>query len=82
MAAFFDTEACLIFFGWMAFQALLAVLPVGRVVDGQPLKSGGKLKYRCNGKWKKKGLCPFKKVDEMYLIQYVKIQVWFVFSNH
>ncbi|KAK3732989.1 hypothetical protein RRG08_002595 [Elysia crispata] len=49
VAAFFDTEACLIFFGWMAFQALLAVLPVGRVVDGQPLKSGGKLKYRCNG---------------------------------
>ncbi|RUS80561.1 hypothetical protein EGW08_011701 [Elysia chlorotica] len=49
VAAFFDTEACLIFFGWMAFQALLAVLPVGRLVDGQPLKSGGKLKYRCNG---------------------------------
>ncbi|GFS16207.1 delta(14)-sterol reductase [Elysia marginata] len=49
LAAFFDTESVLIFFGWMVFQALFAVLPIGRVVEGQPLKYGGKLKYRCNG---------------------------------
>ena len=49
VAAFFDIESALIFLGWFAFQALLAVLPIGRVVEGQPLKSGGKLKYRCNG---------------------------------
>lgn len=49
VTAFFDTEAAIIFLGWMAFQALLALLPVGRVVEGMPLKYGGKLKYRCNG---------------------------------
>jgi hypothetical protein len=36
--------------GWFFFQAILYMLPVGRVVEGQPLRTGGKLKYRCNGK--------------------------------
>ncbi|XP_005110968.1 delta(14)-sterol reductase TM7SF2 [Aplysia californica] len=49
VAAFLDVEVTLIFLAWIAFQALLAVLPIGRVVEGQPLKSGGRLKYRCNG---------------------------------
>ncbi|GFN94499.1 delta(14)-sterol reductase [Plakobranchus ocellatus] len=49
VTAFFDVEAALIFFGWLAFQALLAVLPIGSLVEGQPLKYGGRLKYRCNG---------------------------------
>ncbi|KAJ8397672.1 hypothetical protein AAFF_G00436710 [Aldrovandia affinis] len=34
---------------WFLFQAVLYVLPVGKVVDGMPLKSGKKLKYRING---------------------------------
>jgi hypothetical protein len=45
-----DVETTLIFLSWFVFQALLAVLPVGRVVEGQPLKSGKRLKYRLNGK--------------------------------
>jgi hypothetical protein len=43
-------EAALIYVGWFFFQAILYMLPVGRVVEGQPLRTGGKLKYRCNGK--------------------------------
>lgn len=49
VGAFFEVEAALLFLGWFAFQAFLAVLPVGQVVQGQPLKSGGRLNYRCNG---------------------------------
>ncbi|CAG5116650.1 unnamed protein product, partial [Candidula unifasciata] len=49
IALLFDVEAALIYLAWFFFQALLAVLPVGCVVEGQPLKSGGRLKYRCNG---------------------------------
>ncbi|XP_067680334.1 delta(14)-sterol reductase TM7SF2-like [Haliotis asinina] len=45
----FDMEATLLFFGWLAFQAVLALIPIGQVVDGQPLQSGKRLKYRCNG---------------------------------
>ena len=45
-----DMEATLIFLGWFVFQAILAVLPIGRVVEGQPLRSGERLKYRINGK--------------------------------
>ncbi|XP_071079689.1 delta(14)-sterol reductase TM7SF2-like isoform X2 [Haliotis cracherodii] len=45
----FDMEATLLFFGWLAFQAVLAMIPVGRVVEGLPLPSGKRLKYRCNG---------------------------------
>ncbi|XP_076464854.1 delta(14)-sterol reductase TM7SF2-like isoform X2 [Babylonia areolata] len=44
-----DMEATFIFLGWFVFQALLALLPLGRVVEGQPLKSGQRLKYRLNG---------------------------------
>ncbi|KAK7103881.1 delta(14)-sterol reductase TM7SF2-like [Littorina saxatilis] len=49
LAAVVDFQATLIFLGWFVFQAILAVLPIGRVVDGQPLKSGERLKYRLNG---------------------------------
>ncbi|KAK6181638.1 hypothetical protein SNE40_009458 [Patella caerulea] len=49
LSFFFDLQATYIFLGWFAFQAALAVLPVGKLVEGQPLKSGGRLKYRCNG---------------------------------
>uniref|UniRef100_A0AAY4B1Z7 Delta(14)-sterol reductase LBR n=1 Tax=Denticeps clupeoides TaxID=299321 RepID=A0AAY4B1Z7_9TELE len=34
---------------WLLFQALLYVLPVGKVAEGMPLKSGKRLKYRING---------------------------------
>ena len=47
--SYFDKEAALIYVGWFFFQAILYMLPVGRVVEGQPLRTGGKLKYRCNG---------------------------------
>uniref|UniRef100_A0A4W5NW62 Delta(14)-sterol reductase LBR n=1 Tax=Hucho hucho TaxID=62062 RepID=A0A4W5NW62_9TELE len=33
---------------WLIFQALLYVLPVGKVVEGMPLKNGERLKYRMN----------------------------------
>ncbi|XP_041716422.1 delta(14)-sterol reductase LBR [Coregonus clupeaformis] len=33
---------------WFLFQALLYVLPVGKVVEGMPLKNGDWLKYRMN----------------------------------
>ncbi|XP_030627330.1 delta(14)-sterol reductase LBR [Chanos chanos] len=34
---------------WLLFQAILALLPVGKVVEGMPLKNGKRLKYRING---------------------------------
>lgn len=48
---FFDLQASLIFVGWFAFQAVLYMLPVGRMVQGQPviLRSHQRLQYRCNG---------------------------------
>lgn len=49
--SFFDIEATLIFLGWFSFQAILYMLPVGRVVSGQPTIIGNRarLPYRCNG---------------------------------
>ncbi|XP_041353374.1 delta(14)-sterol reductase LBR-like isoform X3 [Gigantopelta aegis] len=46
---FFDMEATCIFFGWLAFQVVLSLLPVGQVIPGQLLNSGKRLMYRCNG---------------------------------
>lgn len=34
---------------WLLFQAVLSLLPVGKVVEGMPLKNGKTLKYRING---------------------------------
>uniref|UniRef100_A0A8C2HUR4 Delta(14)-sterol reductase LBR n=1 Tax=Cyprinus carpio TaxID=7962 RepID=A0A8C2HUR4_CYPCA len=34
---------------WLLFQAVLALLPVGKLVEGMPLKNGKTLKYRING---------------------------------
>lgn len=34
---------------WLLFQAVLSLLPVGKVVNGMPLKNGKTLKYRING---------------------------------
>ena len=51
--SFFDVEASLIFLGWFAFQAILYMIPVGRVVSGQPIIIGNhaRLPYRCNGQY-------------------------------
>ena len=43
-------EATYIFYGWLAFQVVLSFLPIGEDVPGQPLKTGRRLEYRCNGK--------------------------------
>ncbi|MBN3277033.1 LBR protein, partial [Polyodon spathula] len=34
---------------WFLVQALIYVLPIGKVVDGLPLKNGNRLRYRING---------------------------------
>ena len=49
-AFFVDLESMCIFMGWFLLQALFAILPIGRIVDGQPLCSGERLKYRMNGR--------------------------------
>lgn len=49
VAAFIEPESMLIYLAWFFFQVILALLPVGPVIEGQTLASGGKLKYRCNG---------------------------------
>ncbi|XP_041353367.1 delta(14)-sterol reductase TM7SF2-like [Gigantopelta aegis] len=46
---FFDRQAALIFFGWLAFQVILFMLPIGHYYCGKPLRSGDRLPYRCNG---------------------------------
>ena len=48
-AYFFDWDAVFMFFAWLSFQAFLALLPVGKIHYGLPLKDGTRLKYRCNG---------------------------------
>ncbi|XP_028295822.1 delta(14)-sterol reductase LBR [Gouania willdenowi] len=34
---------------WIVFQALLYILPVGKLSEGMPLRTGERLKYRTNG---------------------------------
>ncbi|XP_072031777.1 LOW QUALITY PROTEIN: delta(14)-sterol reductase TM7SF2-like [Amphiura filiformis] len=46
---YIDVTAFEIFIGWFVFQEFLAILPVGRVVKGQPLRTGERLSYRLNG---------------------------------
>ncbi|OQV15844.1 Lamin-B receptor [Hypsibius exemplaris] len=33
---------------WFGFQAFIYLLPIGKVVEGLPLRNGKRLKYRCN----------------------------------
>ena len=49
--AFFNLEVFGVVLGWYAFQALLALIPLGPLVKGQPIASqnGRRLDYRCNG---------------------------------
>src|SRR3954451_18716176 len=39
----------LLYIGWWAFQAALALVLPGRVVEGTPLADGSRLHYRLNG---------------------------------
>lgn len=48
-SSFFDVQAALIFVGWFIFQAVLSLIPVGKVVQGLPIKNNQRLSYRCNG---------------------------------
>ena len=45
----FDVSAVLIYIAWFVWQLLLAVLPTGTVASGLLLKTGNRLRYRCNG---------------------------------
>ncbi|KAM3861239.1 delta(14)-sterol reductase LBR [Diretmus argenteus] len=47
--SFWDTKALGVVLLWILFQALLHMLPVGKLSDGMPLRSGESLKYRTNG---------------------------------
>ncbi|XP_008310927.1 delta(14)-sterol reductase LBR isoform X2 [Cynoglossus semilaevis] len=47
--SFFDAHALGFVVVWILFQAVLYVLPVGKLSEGMPLRSGEKLKYRTNG---------------------------------
>ncbi|XP_075872460.1 delta(14)-sterol reductase LBR isoform X4 [Nelusetta ayraudi] len=44
-----DPQALGLVLLWVAFQALLYVLPVGKLSHGMPLRSGQTLQYRTNG---------------------------------
>ncbi|PIK61428.1 putative delta(14)-sterol reductase isoform X2 [Apostichopus japonicus] len=45
---YFDVEAFLLVIGWIVFQVLIYFIPVGRIVQGLPLRSGKRLKYYVN----------------------------------
>ncbi|XP_056157809.1 delta(14)-sterol reductase LBR [Lampris incognitus] len=49
LETFWDTQAAGVVIFWILFQALLYVLPVGKLSEGMPLRSGERLKYRTNG---------------------------------
>ncbi|XP_074541822.1 delta(14)-sterol reductase LBR isoform X2 [Halichoeres trimaculatus] len=46
---FWDAQALGFVVLWILFQALLYILPVGKLSEGMPLRSGERLKYRTNG---------------------------------
>ncbi|XP_030205789.1 delta(14)-sterol reductase LBR isoform X3 [Gadus morhua] len=49
LEAFWDPQALVLVLLWVLFQALLYLLPVGKLSEGMPLRSGERLKYRTNG---------------------------------
>ncbi|XP_056283831.1 delta(14)-sterol reductase LBR isoform X2 [Pseudoliparis swirei] len=49
--AFWDPRALGFVVLWILFQVLLYLLPVGKLSEGVPLRSGQRLKYRTNGFW-------------------------------
>ncbi|XP_049446204.1 delta(14)-sterol reductase LBR isoform X2 [Epinephelus fuscoguttatus] len=46
---FLDAQALGFVVLWILFQALLYIMPVGKLSEGMPLRSGERLKYRTNG---------------------------------
>lgn len=46
---FWDVQALAFVILWILFQALLYILPVGKLSEGMLLRSGERLKYRTNG---------------------------------
>ena len=46
---FFHPVAALIFIGWMGFQAILYLIPIGKIVKGTQLRNKTRLSYRING---------------------------------
>ncbi|ELU01125.1 hypothetical protein CAPTEDRAFT_167905 [Capitella teleta] len=49
LASYYSRDAVFIVLGWFVFQALLAMVPIGPIVSGQPLAKGNRLEYNCNG---------------------------------
>uniref|UniRef100_A0A672G3F5 Delta(14)-sterol reductase LBR n=1 Tax=Salarias fasciatus TaxID=181472 RepID=A0A672G3F5_SALFA len=49
LGSLWDAQALGLVLLWILFQALLYVLPVGKLSEGMPLRSGKRLKYRTNG---------------------------------
>ncbi|MED6260706.1 hypothetical protein ATANTOWER_026801 [Ataeniobius toweri] len=49
LETFWDPQALVFVVLWILFQALLYILPVGKLSDGVLLRSGKRLKYRTNG---------------------------------
>lgn len=49
LESLWDTQAFGIVILWILFQALLYILPVGKLSEGMPLRTGERLKYRTNG---------------------------------
>ncbi|XP_054617832.1 delta(14)-sterol reductase LBR isoform X1 [Dunckerocampus dactyliophorus] len=49
LETFWDAQALGFVVLWILFQAILYILPVGKLSEGMPLRSGERLKYRTNG---------------------------------
>lgn len=49
LESLWDVQALAIVVLWTLFQALLYILPVGKLSEGMALRSGERLKYRTNG---------------------------------
>ncbi|KAM3603613.1 uncharacterized protein V6R79_025875 [Siganus canaliculatus] len=49
LEAFWDVQALGLVLLWILFQVALYVLPVGKLSEGMPLRTGQRLKYRTNG---------------------------------
>ncbi|XP_009076740.1 PREDICTED: lamin-B receptor [Acanthisitta chloris] len=49
LESLWETRVFGVFLLWFFFQALLYLLPIGKVVEGLPLSNGRKLQYRING---------------------------------
>ncbi|XP_032398243.1 delta(14)-sterol reductase LBR isoform X2 [Etheostoma spectabile] len=49
LQSFWDAQALGFVILWVLIQVLLYILPVGKLSEGMPLRSGERLKYRTNG---------------------------------